>query len=262
MRSIRAHGKREPCLAGAWWLDLPLPFSWHQIKIRVLHHRKECLLFLRADCIENSSHTYHDKRESPRRPPRPRRQRIRRSAVRLERAHQVEPSRRNCRFRRRGRSSRGRLRRVNVRRGQRRGEKLSPPFLRLFLQLALRGQVIVTAATSLNAGEADDAVTRRRRRTPGERRGEELRWQAPDAVAAERPLQTGPRRRVVHLCVVHFCCVLCSTGVSRRLSCVGITQRELRQPFAQSRSHSVAVGKTSVSTTAEPTSSPNYSQNK
>ena len=172
------------------------------------------LLATQLTLVDKNSHTYHDK-ESPRRPPCPRRQRIRRSAVRLERAHQVEPSGRNGRFRRRRRRSRGRLWSVNVRRGQRRREQLSPPFLRLFLQLALRGQVIVTAATSLNAGEADDAMPRRRRRTPGERRGKELRRQAPDAVAAQWSLQTGPRRRVVHLCVVHLlraCSAVCKAG--------------------------------------------------
>ena len=155
----------------------------------------------RQDLYSNNSHTYHVKKshlrlrdagsEAQKRspPPCPRWQRIRRSAVRLERAHQVEPSRRDGRFRRWRWCARRWLWRVNVRRGQRRGEQLSPPFLRLFLQLALRGQVIVTAATSLNAGEADDAVPRRRRRTPGERRGEELRGQAPNAIAAERPFQ-------------------------------------------------------------------------
>ena len=174
-------------LCGRMAACLPLPFSI-QIKNPKLH---ACAVppFFPADCIEKQFTHLSRQKESPRRPPRPRRQRIRRSAVRLERAHQVEPSRRNRRFRRWCWCARRWLRRVNVRRGQRRGEKLSPPFLRLFLQLALRGQVIVTAATSLNAGEADDAVTRRRRRTPGERRGEELRGQAPNAIAAERPFQ-------------------------------------------------------------------------
>ena len=187
-------------MPGAWRLDLPLPFSWH-LKPELKSCAPICLVPFspgRQTVLQHNSHLSRQKEEeSPRRPPCPRRQRIRRSAVRLERAHQVEPSRRNCRFRRRRRRARGRLRRVNVRRGQRRGEQLSPPFLRLFLQLALRWQVIVTAAASLNAGEADDAVPRRRRRTPGERRGKELRRQAPDAVAAERSLQTGaaPARR-------------------------------------------------------------------
>ena len=199
---------------------------------RVLKYKKPgprlCLATLLATqptLVDKNSHTYHDK-ESPRRPPCPRRQRIRRSAVRLERAHQVEPSRRNGRFRRRRWSSRRRLWSVNVRRGQRRREQLSPPFLRLFLQLALRGQVIVTAATSLNAGEADDAVPRRRRRTPGERRGKELRRQAPDAVATQRSLQTGPRRRVVHLCVVvHVACCAAVQGWQAVLCCSTLRSR-------------------------------------
>ena len=188
--------------------------------------------FRQTVCIETQFTHLSRQKESPRRPPCPRRQRIRRSAVRLERAHQVEPSRRNGRFRRRGRSSRGRLRRVNVRRGQRCGEQLSPPFLCLFLQLALRGQVIVTAARPFNAGEADDAVPRRRRRTAGERRGKELRRQAPDAVAAQRSLQTGPRRRVVHLCVVHL---LRAVQGWQAVLLVLHTARSTvhRQPFAQ-----------------------------
>ena len=185
--------------------------------------------FEQTVCIEKQFTHLSRQKESPRRSPRPRRQRIRRSAVRLERAHQVEPSGRNGRFRRRRRRSRGRLWSVNVRRGQRCREQLSPPFLRLFLQLALRWQVIVTAATSLNAGEADDAVTRRRRRTPGERRGKELRGQAPDAVAAERSLQAGPRRRVVHLCVVHFRVQRCVQGW-QAVFC--ITQREIARVAA------------------------------
>ena len=218
---------------------LPLPFSggWHPSLNGNILARAQCLLPSsgRQTVLATQFTHLSRQKESPRRPPpRPRRQRIRRSAVRLERAHQVEPRGRNGRFRRRRRRSRGRLWSVNVRRGQRCREQLSPPFLRLFLQLALRWQVIVTAATSLNAGEADDAVTRRRRRTPGERRGEELRWQAPDAVAAERPLQTGPRRRVVHLCVVHLlrAVQLCKAG---RLSFVGITPREVARVAAALR---------------------------